>query len=114
MGSSCIGLLALCSLTSVMLQGVALTGSKGGKVGSGPISVTLILGILNGARAGGELVNVELEYEHTVMLFDGEVLGCIDCAKTLATKAGTNNTVSKPIVIVFLIFFHHFVVYLSF
>jgi hypothetical protein len=35
-----------------MLTGVALAGSKGGKVGSGPVSVAVMLGIFNIARAG--------------------------------------------------------------
>jgi hypothetical protein len=33
-----------------MLTGVALAGSNGGNVGSGLVSVMLMLGIINGAR----------------------------------------------------------------
>ena len=51
------------SLTWVMLTGVALSGSNGGIVGSGPIPLSLIFGIINGGSGYDEPTNVELEIE---------------------------------------------------
>ena len=89
-----------------MLTGVALAGSNGGKVGSGPVSVTVMLGIFNGARAGCELANVALEFEGWIEPGVEGTLDCIACARTVATKAVINKIVSKPITIIFLIFLH--------
>jgi hypothetical protein len=89
-----------------MLTGVALAGSNGGIVGSNPIPLSLIFGIINGDRGCDEPTNVELELERLLGSNGGEKTDSPDCDKTLMAKAAMNKVVAKLNVVVFFIVFH--------
>jgi hypothetical protein len=85
-----------------------LAGSKGGNVGSGPLSAIGMEGIFNGSKGGAELANVEFTLEPSIEPSDEGTVDWIDCAKTLAAKAVANKAVIRPNVIIFLIVLHLF------